>query len=119
MKEIKKLVNIIIAAIEELKGMDITQIDVRDKTSVADVMIIATGRSDRHVRSIADNVIQHAKAEDSQPLGSEGQQAGNWVLVDLGDILVHIMTQDARDFYSLEKLWSTHFDNLEKQKISG
>ncbi len=119
MKEIKKLSHIVLAAIEELKGMDITRIDVSDKTSVADLMIIATGRSDRHVRSIADNVIQHAKAEGSQPLGSEGQQAGNWVLVDLGDILVHIMTQDARDFYSLEKLWSSHFDNLEKQKTLG
>ena len=103
----KDINTIVVEAIEDLKGQDIVEIDVSKKTSVADLMIVATGRSDRHVKSIAENVSLAAKRSGNQALGLEGQQTGNWVLVDLGDTLVHIMTAEAREFYSLEKLRST------------
>ncbi len=106
-----KFEKIVKDAIEDLKGQDILTIDVKNKSSVADVMIIATGRSDRHVRSIAENVVLKSKRAGNQPLGAEGLQNSNWVLVDLGDILVHIMTADAREFYSLEKLWSATYES--------
>ena len=93
-------------AVEELKARDVTQIDVRDKTSITDYMVIASGTSTRHVKSIADEVVKYAKKLDVQPLGVEGEREAEWVLVDLGDVVVHIMLPRVREFYALERLWT-------------
>ncbi len=92
-------------ALEDLKAQDIVVLDVRGKSSMTDLMIIATGNSTRHVKSIAANLFKEFKDADNQPLGMEGEDNGEWVLVDLNEIVVHIMQRDVRDFYNLEKLW--------------
>lgn len=96
------------SALEDLKGADILEIDVRGKTSIADLMIIVTGTSVRHVRSLADNVRLKCKDLGHVPLGVEGDSQSDWVLVDLGDIIVHVMTDEKREFYALEKLWAVN-----------
>ena len=101
--ELKQLV---ITAIEDLKGEDIRELDVKGKTSVTDMMIIASGTSSRHVKSIANNVVVEAKESGVRPLGVEGEEQGEWVLVDLGDVIVHVMQAQTREFYDLERLWS-------------
>jgi ribosome-associated protein len=94
------------AAVDNLKAQDVVEIDVRGKTSVCDFMIVASGTSSRHVKSVADEVIKHAKQLDCQPLGVEGEREAEWVLVDLGDVVVHIMLPRVREFYALERLWT-------------
>jgi ribosome-associated protein len=94
-----------LAALTELKAVNIKVIDVRGLTDVADTMIIASGNSDRHVRAIADNVIAEIKGTGRRPLGVEGARDGEWVLVDLTDVLVHVMLPRVREFYALEQLW--------------
>jgi ribosome-associated protein len=94
------------AAIDELKARDTVEIDVRGKTSVCDFMVIASGTSTRHVKSIADEVVKNAKQLDCQPLGVEGEREAEWVLVDLGDVVVHVMLPRIREFYALERLWT-------------
>ena len=106
MMNTEQLTNLATQALDDTKAQDVTVIDVTDKTSVADAMIIATGTSDRHVGSLANEVVVKAKAAGENPLGVEGESQSDWVLVDLGDVIVHVMTQKARDFYELEKLWS-------------
>ena len=101
------LCKIVVDALEDVKAQDIHVIDVRDKTSVTDIMVIASGTSTRQVRSLANNVAVKAKENGVTPLGTEGEVDGDWVLVDLGDVVVHIMVPHVRDFYNLEKLWST------------
>ncbi len=94
------------AALEDLKGRDIVEIDITEKSNIADAMVVATGTSKRHVKSLADQVRVKAKDAGEAPLGVEGEDAGEWVLVDLGDVIVHVMTEEMREFYALEKLWS-------------
>jgi len=96
----------VLEALDDLKARDTLEIDVRGKTSIADLLIIASGTSTRHVRSIADEVVKFAKKAGMLPLGVEGQREAEWVLVDLGDIIVHIMLPRIREFYALEKLWA-------------
>ena len=96
---------IVLGALDELKAQSVKCLDVRHLTSVTDTMIIATGRSDRHVRALADSVIEACKKAGEQPLGVEGESAGEWVLVDLSDVVVHVMLAKVREFYNLEKLW--------------
>jgi ribosome-associated protein len=94
------------AAVEELKAKDVVEIDVRGKSSVCDFMVVASGTSTRHVKSIADEVVKFAKNLDVQPLGVEGEREAEWVLVDLGDVVVHVMLPRVREFYALERLWT-------------
>ncbi len=96
---------LVAAALDDLKATDVSVLDVRHLTTVTDTMIVASGRSDRHVRAIADEVVVQCKKEGYRPIGVEGKQVGEWVLVDLGDVVVHVMQPRARDFYNLEKLW--------------
>ena len=94
------------AALEELKAKDVVEIDVRGKSSVTDFMVIASGTSTRHVKSIANEVVVFAKTLDIMPLGVEGEREAEWVLVDLGDVVVHVMLPRVREFYALERLWT-------------
>ncbi|WEN16597.1 ribosome silencing factor [Rhodanobacter sp. AS-Z3] len=96
----------VIDALEELKAKDVREIDVRGKTSIADLLVIASGTSARHVKSIADEVAKFAKKAGVMPLGIEGETEGEWVLVDLGDVIVHVMLPRIREFYGLERLWT-------------
>jgi ribosome-associated protein len=99
------LVKNIKAALDEMKAVNVKVMDVRDVTDVADCMIIASGTSDRHVRSVADNVVRRAKGAGFRPFGLEGERDGEWVLVDLNDVIVHVMLPRVREFYGLEGLW--------------
>lgn len=101
----EQLIQVVIDALESLKGKDITTLNVRDKTSVTDYMVIASGTSSRHVRSLAEEVMVKAKEQGVRPLGSEGLESGEWALLDLGDVVVHVMQVPTRQFYDLERLW--------------
>jgi ribosome-associated protein len=92
-------------ALEDMKAVNVRVLDVRGLTDIVDTMVIASGNSDRHVRSIAERVLEKAKAAGFRPLGTEGERDGEWVLVDLQDILVHVMLPRVREFYGLERLW--------------
>ena len=109
----------VLAALEELKARDIREIDVRDRTSIADLLIIASGTSSRHVKSIADEVVKHAKRAGMLPLGVEGEAEAEWVLVDLGDIIVHVMLPRVREFYGLERLWTVGDQTPEAAAANG
>lgn len=102
----KELQLLVIDALEDIKAEDIQVLDVTDMTDVTDVMIIATGKSTRQVKALANSVLTQAKAMGILPIGVEGQDIGEWALVDLGDVITHILTPDMRATYSLEKLWS-------------
>lgn len=97
---------LVLTAIDDMKGEDVVELNVRDKTSVTDLLIIVSGTSSRHVKSIASHIAAEAKKSGSMPLGVEGEEQGEWVLVDLGDLVVHVMQPQVRQFYDLEKLWS-------------
>jgi len=96
---------IVTAALEDMKAVNVKVLDVRGLTDIADTLIIASGNSDRHVRSIADRVIERVKEAGFRPFGTEGKRDGEWVLVDLHDIVVHVMLPRVREFYGLERLW--------------
>ncbi|MEM9172776.1 MAG: ribosome silencing factor [Pseudomonadota bacterium] len=95
----------IVTALEDAKAQNIRKIDVRGHTSMTDFMIVASGTSDRHVKSVAGNLVETMKKAGLRPLGVEGENDGEWVLVDLQDALVHVMLPRVREFYNLEKLW--------------
>lgn len=100
------LTDLVLDALDDLKAVDPVVIDVKALSSVMDFLVIASGTSTRHVKSLADNVIMRAKSHESRPLGIEGQTVGDWVLVDFGDVVVHVMQPATRSFYDLERLWT-------------
>ncbi len=100
----ENLKDLVTNALDELKGVNIATLDVRELTDVMDYLVIASGTSNRHVKSLADNVCMEAKKEGVRPLGVEGENPGEWVLVDFGDVVV-VMLPATRDFYDLERLW--------------
>src|SRR6266481_8284565 len=101
------LQTLVTAALDDMKAANVRVLDVRGLTDIVDTMVIASGNSDRHVRSIAERVVEKAKAAGFRPLGTEGARDGEWVLVDLQDILVHVMLPRVREFYGLEDLWDS------------
>lgn len=101
----EELVELTRAALEDVKAQDIQVIDVKDKHSLTDYMVIATGTSNRQINAMLDKVRENVKAKGAQPLGEEGKGESDWVLLDLGDVIVHMMTASARAFYDLERLW--------------
>ena len=108
----------VITAIEDLKARETREIDVRGKTSVTDLIVITSGTSTRHVKSIADEVVRAAKKAGLPPIGVEGEREAEWVLVDLGDIVVHVMLPRTREFYGLERLWTVG-DDEHPEKLDG
>ena len=111
--EIRDLVR---AALEDLKAEDIVELDVKGKTSVADYIFVASGNSGRHVKSIANNVVMESKQAGNQPIGIEGETDADWVLVDLGDVVVHVMQVQARAFYDLEGLWKVTIEERQNMQ---
>ena len=101
----RELTELVLDALDELKAQAVKTMDVRHLTTVTDVMIIANGRSARHVRALAETVVERCKHAGIPPLGREGEAAGEWVLLDLADVVVHVMQPEVREFYDLEKLW--------------
>ena len=103
--ELQEIVKLCETALDDMKAEDILVVDVMGKSSMSDVLIFATGTSTRHVKSLAHSVNSDAKNAGLEPLGMEGTNEGQWALVDIGDIVVHIMLPDVREFYQLERLW--------------
>jgi ribosome-associated protein len=102
----EEILKIVQDVLDERKGQYITTLDVRGKTSFTDYMVLVTGTSDRHLKSLCDYVSEKLKENGIKPLGIEGDLGSDWVLLDLGDVIVHAMTAQAREFYQLEKLWT-------------
>jgi ribosome-associated protein len=100
-----KLKSVVIDALADMKALEVKVLDVRGLTDIADYMVIASGTSDRHVRSVAERVVERTKEAGFRPHGVEGQQDSEWVLIDLNDMIVHVMLPRVREFYGLEKLW--------------
>ncbi len=106
MMDNETLLDLVVHAMEDRKAFDIRVLDVSEISSITDAMVIASGNSDRQVIAIANHVVEEAKNRGQRPLGLEGNNEGQWVLVDLGDVVAHVMLPQVRDFYQLEKLWS-------------
>ena len=103
--EAEQLKTLVIAALDDLKAVNTVTLDVAGLTDVMDYLVITSGTSNRHVKSLANNVCMEAKSQGMRPIGVEGEAAGEWVLVDFGDVVVHVMLPATRDFYDLERLW--------------
>ncbi len=118
-KKSEELRDLVMSALDELKADKVVVLEVHALTAVTDFMIIASGRSSRQVRAIADNVVTRAKKNNTPPLGIEGLREGEWVLVDLNDVVVHVMQPEIREFYQLEKLWVVNEASDFSQQGSG
>jgi len=101
----RELEQVVVRALDDLKAKDVVVLDVRSLTTITDTMIMASGTSTRHVKALADQVIEQAKQAGYRPLSVEGEREAEWILVDLADVIVHVMLPATRDFYQLEKLW--------------
>ncbi len=104
------LLSLVESELEQRKALNVITLDVRGKTSITDFMVIASGTSSRHAKSLCDYVIEKVKGQGVQPMGLEGGPGSDWVLLDLGDVVLHVMTGQAREYYQLEKLWSVAGD---------
>ena len=104
-KAMPTLRDVVLGALAELKAVDVRALDVRGITDITDTMVVASGTSDRHVKSIADRVVQRCKEAGFRPYGMEGERDGEWVLLDLQDVVLHVMLPRVREFYALERLW--------------
>ena len=102
----RRILSLIVSELEDDKAEDITTIDLSDKSDIADAMVVASGRSQRHVSAMADKIIQRLKKADLVQAHAEGQPACDWVLIDAGDVIVHIFRPEVREFYRLERVWS-------------
>lgn len=109
----KEILDFVLDKIDDLKARDIQTFDVSSFSSITDYMVICSGNSKKHVQSIAEHLLVEAKAIGEPPLGIEGMDTGEWVLVDMGGAVLHVMQEGTRDFYQLEKLWQTSIDNAE------
>lgn len=101
----EQLRDLVVAALEDMKAADVRTLDVRGQTAITDMMVFASGTSDRHVKALSNSVLDAVRGTGVKPLGVEGDRECEWVLVDLNDVVVHIMLPRVRDFYNLEKLW--------------
>lgn len=106
----EQLRELVVTALEDFKAIDIQLIDVSGQNPLTELFVIASGSSGRHLKSMAENLIIRAKAAGSPPLGVEGRRQAEWVLVDLNDVIVHLMLPQTRAFYNLEKLWEASTD---------
>jgi ribosome-associated protein len=106
----EQIKNLVVDSLDDMKARDITILDVRGRTSVTDWMVIATGTSNRHVTAVAGHVEEKAKHAGLRPNGTEGRAVADWVLIDLIDVVVHVMTDQSRHFYDLERLWGEPAD---------
>ncbi|MGF1760566.1 ribosome silencing factor [Photobacterium sagamiensis] len=104
--QVQELHDFIVDKIDDMKAQDIVTLDVRGKSSITDLMVVCTGTSNRHVASIADNVDKESKLIDYPPFGICGEDDAEWVIVDMGSVMLHVMQEDTRELYQLEKLWS-------------
>lgn len=102
----EKMRDLVVMALDDLKAVDVRAIDVTGATAITDYMVVASGNSDRHVRALAQSVLEAARDAGVKPLGVEGERGGEWILLDLNDVVVHLMLPRVRDFYNLEKLWN-------------
>ena len=107
----EELRDLVLKTLDDMKALDVIVLDVRGKTSITDIMIVASGTSARHVKSIAETVAFKAKEAGEPPLGMEGVNDGEWALVDLNGVVVHVMQPKVRDFYQLERLWDMDIPN--------
>lgn len=114
--DIERVKNLAIAALEDMKAQDITVLNVTLLTAITDTMIICCGTSKRHVKSLSENVVSKAKENNLHVIGVEGEESAEWILVDLGTTLVHIMLPSIREFYNLEKLWTNIEAPAENQR---
>lgn len=108
----------VVAALEDLKGVNIVTLDVAALTPMTDYMVLVTGTSNRHVKALVDTANESSKAIGIQPLGIEGRESYDWVLVDLADVIVHVMNEEARNFYELERLWSELDEAGDTEEVS-
>jgi len=111
-----RLAAVVVNALEDLKGQDIVRLDVRGLTDVTDILVVASGNSTRQVKALAEHVIEACRAAGFAPLGLEGMETAEWVLVDLGDLVLHVMLPATRAFYELEKLWSLRPEDLRRRE---
>ncbi len=115
--QVEELRDLVLKVLDDMKARDVIVLDVRDRTSITDIMIVASGTSDRHVKSTAEAVAFQSKLAGEPPLGTEGLEDGEWALVDLNGVVVHVMLPKVRDFYQLERLWS--FDQPATEENAG
>lgn len=105
---------LVMEALDDLRAVNPVVLDVRGRTSITDLMVVATGTSNRHVKSLADRVIERAKEAGIRPMGVEGADGAEWILVDLGDVVVHVMSEQTRDLYRLENIWGVDDEDADQ-----
>jgi len=116
----EQLKDTVVDALEDIKAQDLKVLPVRHLTSITDYMVIATGTSNRHVRSLANEVQEKVKEAGGDVIGLEGEQAGEWVLIDLGDVVVHVMQAQVREYYNIDELWGGDASRVARQlRASG